>query len=201
MIFLLYLSLYKSVCMSNIKIDPNNYRIHDDKNKRLIRKSLEECGAGRSILFDNDDCIIAGNGVYEQAQELGLKVRVIESDGTELIAIKRKDLSTEDTRRKALALADNHTSDTSFFDFDAVVKDFGVEELDAWEIDLSSVTIDMENQDEDIPDELTAERKVALPFVKISFQSVKQFERFEVGLKVLIEKFEGITYVVGGGEL
>lgn len=187
--------------MSNIKIDPNNYRIHDDKNKRLIRKSLEECGAGRSILFDNDDCIIAGNGVYEQAQELGLKVRVIESDGTELIAIKRKDLSTEDARRKALALADNHTSDTSFFDFDAVVKDFGVEELDAWEIDLSSVTIDMENRDEDIPDELTAERKVALPFVKISFQSVKQFERFEVGLKVLIEKFEGITYVVGGGEL
>ena len=168
--------------MSNIKIDPNNYRIHDDKNKRLIRKSLEECGAGRSILFDNDDCIIAGNGVYEQAQELGLKVRVIESDGTELIAIKRNDLSTEDARRKALALADNHI-------------------LDSWDIDFSSATINMENQDADIPDELTAERKVALPFVKISFQSVKQFERFEVGLKELIEKFEGITYVVGGGEL
>ncbi|KKB59958.1 hypothetical protein HMPREF1535_00231 [Parabacteroides goldsteinii DSM 19448 = WAL 12034] len=33
--------------MSNIKIDPNNYRIHGDKNKRLIRKSLEECGVGR----------------------------------------------------------------------------------------------------------------------------------------------------------
>nr|DAV16313.1 MAG TPA: ParB protein [Caudoviricetes sp.] len=137
MIFLLYLSLHKSVCMSNIKIDRNNYRIHDDKNKRLIRKSLEECGAGRSILFDNDDCIIAGNGVYEQAQELGLKVRVIESDGTELIAIKRKDLSTEDARRKALALADNHTSDTSFFDFDAIVKDFGVDELETWELEIN----------------------------------------------------------------
>lgn len=187
--------------MSDIKIDSNNYRIHDDKNKRLIRKSLEECGAGRSILFDNDDCIIAGNGVYEQAQELGLKVRVIESDGTELIAIKRKDLSTEDARRKALALADNHTSDTSFFDFDAIANSFSQEELDSWDIDFPSIIIDMENQDEDIPDELTAERKVALPFVKISFQSVKQFERFEVGLKELIEKFEGITYVVGGGEL
>lgn len=89
--------------MTELKYDPRNYRIHTDKNKRLIRKSLEECGAGRSILFDNDDCLIAGNGVYEQAQALGLKVRIIESDGTELIAIKRTDLSTEDARRKALA--------------------------------------------------------------------------------------------------
>ena len=89
--------------MAELKYDPRNYRIHTDKNKRLIRKSLEDCGAGRSILFDKNDCIIAGNGVYEQARELGLPVRIVESDGTELIAIKRTDLSTEDSRRKALA--------------------------------------------------------------------------------------------------
>lgn len=128
--------------MTELKYDPRNYRIHTDKNKRLIRKSLIECGAGRSILFDNDDCLIAGNGVYEQAQELGLKVRIIESDGTELIAIKRTDLSTEDTRRKALALADNYTSDTSVFDFDAIVEDFGADELDAWEFDVQGLDID-----------------------------------------------------------
>lgn len=81
--------------VSEIKLDPRNYRIHGEENKRLIRKSLTECGAGRSILVDKNDIVIAGNGVYEQAQELGLKVRVIESDGTELIAIKRTDLSTK----------------------------------------------------------------------------------------------------------
>ena len=48
--------------MAELKYDPQDYRIHTDKNKRLIRKSLEDCGAGRSILFDKDDCIIAGNG-------------------------------------------------------------------------------------------------------------------------------------------
>ncbi|SHF49425.1 ParB N-terminal domain-containing protein [Dysgonomonas macrotermitis] len=129
--------------MSKLKFDPKNYRIHGEKNKRLIRKSLEDCGAGRSILFDNENCIIAGNGVYEQAQELGLKVRVIESDGTELIAIKRTDLKTEDSRRKALALADNYTNDTSVFDIEAVMEDFTPEDLDLWEfsIDLSSVGI------------------------------------------------------------
>lgn len=125
--------------MAELKYDPRNYRIHTDKNKKLIRKSLEDCGAGRSILFDKNDCIIAGNGVYEQARELGLPVRIVESDGTELIAIKRTDLSTEDSRRKALALADNYTSDTSVFDFDAIVEDFGADELDAWEFEIGDI--------------------------------------------------------------
>jgi len=29
--------------MAELKYDPRNYRIHTDKNKRLIRKSLEDC--------------------------------------------------------------------------------------------------------------------------------------------------------------
>lgn len=90
--------------MADIKLDPKNYRVHGEKNKAIIRKSLEDCGAGRSILLDGDDVVIAGNGVYEQAQALGLPVRVIESDGRELIAIKRTDLKTEDDKRRALAL-------------------------------------------------------------------------------------------------
>ena len=122
--------------MAELKYDPRNYRIHTDKNKRLIKKSLEDCGTGRSILLDKNDVIIAGNGVYEQALELGLKVRIVESDGNELIAIRRTDLSTEDEKRKLLALADNHTSDTSMFDFAAVVEDFGIDELGDWELEL-----------------------------------------------------------------
>lgn len=189
--------------MSNIKIDPNNYRIHDDKNKRLIRKSLEECGAGRSILFDNDDCLIAGNGVYEQAQALGLKVRIIESDGTELIAIKRTDLSTDDARRKALALADNYTSDTSMFDFDAIVEEFSADELKDWEFDISFEDVDTKGVEENdqFPVDFTAPKKGLSPFLRISFQNVKQLERFEFDLKKMLEQYDGVSYVVGGGEL
>ena len=73
--------------MAELKYDPRNYRIHTDKNKRLIKKSLEDCGTGRSILLDKNDVIIAGNGVYEQALELGLKVRIVESD--ERICLQR----------------------------------------------------------------------------------------------------------------
>ena len=46
-----------------ITIDPRNYRIHGDENKRLIHKSLVECGAGRSVLADRNSVLIAGNGV------------------------------------------------------------------------------------------------------------------------------------------
>lgn len=121
---------------TEIKIDPRNYRIHGDENKRLIHKSLVECGAGRSVLADRDNVLIAGNGVYEEAQKLGLKVRIVESDGTELIVIKRKDLSTEDEKRKLLALADNHTSDTSRFNFSAIVEDIGLDMLGDWDMNI-----------------------------------------------------------------
>ena len=121
-----------------IDFDKRNYRKHGDKNKRLINKSLKECGAGRSILLDSEDVIIAGNGVYEQAEQLGLKVRIIESDGSELIAIRRTDINTADEKRKLLALADNHTSDTSEFDMDMIVEDFSIDDLDLWEIEVDS---------------------------------------------------------------
>lgn len=180
----------------NIKTDSRNYRIHGDKNKALINKSLSECGAGRSILIDKDDVIIAGNGVYEQAQALGLKIRVIESDGSELIAVKRTDLTTEDERRKLLAVADNKTSDMSVFDFDLLSVDFQLDELVDWGFEAD----EFNTEEIAYPVELTSEKKDKPPVIKITFSDVKQMERFEQELKPLIEKY-GVSYVVGGGEL
>ena len=88
-----------------------------------------------------DNVLIAGNGVYEEAQKLGLKVRVVESDGTELIVIKRKDLSTEDEKRKLLALADNHTSDTSEFDWKLVIENFSPDVLNDWEFSVDEIEL------------------------------------------------------------
>ena len=93
-----------------IKFDKRNYRKHSEQNKKRIKKSLKECGAGRSVLVDADDTLIAGNGVYEQAQAMGIPTRVIETDGTELVVVKRTDLRTDDDKRKLLAMADNATS-------------------------------------------------------------------------------------------
>ena len=79
--------------------------------------------------------------MYEEAQKLGLKVRIVESDGTELIVIKRKDLSTEDEKRKLLALADNHTSDTSEFDWKLVIENFSPDVLNDWEFSVDEIEL------------------------------------------------------------
>lgn len=124
-----------------INFDKRNYRKHSDKNKELINKSLKECGAGRSIVIDNEDNIIAGNGIYEQAQKLGLKTKVIETDGSELVVVKRTDLATADDKRKQLAVMDNSTSDSSEFDFELLNADFDSDLLIDFGID-DIVTID-----------------------------------------------------------
>lgn len=119
-----------------IKQDKRNYRRHGDKNKAMIRRSLEECGAGRSILIDNENTAVAGNGVLEQAEKLGIPIRVVESDGSELIAVKRVDLSPDDPKRKELALADNATTDASDWDFSAMAEDEWTDEaLSEWGIE------------------------------------------------------------------
>jgi hypothetical protein len=99
-----------------IKIDNNNARRHPDQSKKSILESLSRFGAGRSILLDANNTIIAGNGVFEQAQKLGIPVKIIETDGNHLIAVKRKDLKTRDKKRKALALADNQIAGLSEWD-------------------------------------------------------------------------------------
>ena len=127
--------------MTEIKFDKRNYRKHNDKNKSLIRKSLEECGAGRSIFIDSDGEIIGGNGVYEQAQKLKMPVKIVETDGSELVVVKRTDLKTDDEKRKKLAIMDNSTSDSSEFDLELLSVDFDVPDLQDMGIDIPNVDV------------------------------------------------------------
>lgn len=131
-----------------IKLDKRNYRIHNSKNKELINKSLKECGAGRSIVIDNEENIIAGNGIFEQATKLGIKPKIIESDGSELIVVKRTDLATNDEKRKQLAIMDNSTSDSSEFDFELLQEDFDIEDLTSYGLSLKDFSdVDINKDD------------------------------------------------------
>lgn len=137
-----------------IKFDKRNYRKHSDKNKELINKSLKECGAGRSIVIDNEDNIIAGNGIYEASQKLGLKTKIIETDGSELVVVKRTDLKTDDDKRKQLAVMDNSTSDSSEFDFEMLNDDFEAETLQDWGLDVADFSLDDEKEiiEDEVPE-------------------------------------------------
>lgn len=135
--------------MAKIKLDSKNYRVHTDKNKMIIDKSLKELGAGRSILIDSENEIIAGNGVFEQAEKQNIKIKIVETDGTELIAVKRTDLKTNDKKRKKLALIDNHSTDTSNFDMELIKEDFVDVELEEWEFELEEVGEVLDAQEDD----------------------------------------------------
>ena len=139
--------------MEEIKFDKRNYRLHNDENKRVIKKSLKELGTGRSIVIDKDGEIIAGNGVYEQAKKLGIKTKIVETDGSELVVVKRTDLATGDDKRKKLALADNAASDTSKWANDLLREDWTPEVL----ADFGVV----------LPDDKEMEQDGEVPFTEI----------------------------------
>lgn len=133
--------------MEEIKFDKRNYRLHNNENKRVIKKSLKELGAGRSIVIDNEGEIIAGNGVYEQAQKLGIKTKIVETDGSELVVVKRTDLATGDDKRKKLALADNAASDTSEWAEELLREDWTPDVLADFGVVLQDVDIQTENKE------------------------------------------------------
>ena len=151
--------------MEKINFDKKNYRKHSDNNKRMIRKSLQDCGAGRSVLVDADGYLIAGNGVYEQAQRLKIPTRVVETDGTELVVVKRTDLRTDDAKRKELALADNATSDSVEWDMQNIAEDFDISVAEDWGIDLGGDDVDADQYS----DEFELENKIKDGNQKISF--------------------------------
>jgi len=101
--------------IKSLKQDPKNARKRTAQSKHLIEESLKRYGAARSIVIDETDRILAGNGTIDAATRSGIdKVRIIETDGDEIIAVRRKGLSEEE--KVGLALADNRTSDLSEWD-------------------------------------------------------------------------------------
>lgn len=126
--------------------DANNYRKHSDTNKARIRKSIDEAGLGRSVVIDADGVLVAGNGV-QQVIDKDTPVRVVETDGTELVVVKRTDLHTDDPRRKTLALADNATSDDVEWDFDAIAEDWDADSAGEWGVEWPADDEDTDERD------------------------------------------------------
>lgn len=99
------------VCgLGDLTPDPRNARRHSPRNVGLIVDALHAVGAARSIVIDEDGVILAGNATAEAAGEAGItQVRVVEADGHELIAVRRRGLTTQ--QKHHLALADNRSSE------------------------------------------------------------------------------------------
>jgi len=105
--------------LEDLKQDPVNARKHNPRNVAMIVNSIQELGCGRSILIDEDGRILAGNATYEALVEAGItKVRVVEGNGDEIIAVQRSDLTNLEKAR--LSLYDNRTSELAEWDTDVI---------------------------------------------------------------------------------
>ena len=62
--------------------DDHNFNAGTEKGREMIEKSFRELGAGRSILLDKNNRIIAGNKSQQAAIATGItKVRIVDTDG------------------------------------------------------------------------------------------------------------------------
>jgi hypothetical protein len=120
--------------------DERNANRHTQRGMSQLETSLRTYGAGRSILVDRNNKVIAGNATLETAVDIGLDgAIVVPTDGKQLVVVQRTDLDIDSKEARALALADNRISQTNL-DFDAAE----LAALAAEGVDLSSLWDDDE---------------------------------------------------------
>jgi hypothetical protein len=150
---------------SGLKPDLLNANEGTQRGRGLLEKSLRKLGAGRSILTDKDGNVIAGNKTLEGAAEIGLPVRIIETDGTELVVVKRTDLDLydgKDKRARQLAYADNKIAELDLsWKPEQIEADFAPLDLGEWGFSL--ITLDESEAFGALPDEDRA------PFQQMTF--------------------------------
>lgn len=101
--------------IKDLKPLEKNPRKHTARNIGVIAEGLQEVGAARSIVIDEENTILAGNGTVEAAAQAGItKLKIVETDGETIIAVRRKGLTDE--QKKRLALIDNRSSDLGTYD-------------------------------------------------------------------------------------
>lgn len=164
----------------------------------LIEKSFRELGAGRSILLDKNNRIIAGNKSIEAAASIGLEnIIIVETTGDQIVAVKRKDIDLDSQKGRELALADNSTSKANL-DWDAEA----VQQItQQWEIKPEDWGVRVEISEND-PDEewkgmpgFNSEDNMGAKEVKVHFKTMEDFFHFAIIIgQKLSEKTKSIWF-------
>lgn len=97
--------------LQDLRPDPNNLREHTERNIELVTIALETVGAARSVLTDGKNMLVAGHATTIAAQGVDRvqRLRVVDSDGTKLIAVRRRGLSPE--AKQQLSMLDNRAAE------------------------------------------------------------------------------------------
>jgi len=132
--------------LSDLKRDKHNPRKHGDRNLKTIGDSLKATGPHRSIVIDEDNNILAGNGVTEAALKAGIsKVVVVEAEDGALIAVRKRGLTPE--QKQAVKYFDNRSAELAEWDPSVILADLdaGVDLSGLWDEDeLAELELELE---------------------------------------------------------
>jgi len=172
----------KKTKISDLKYDDKNFNKGTEYGKMLMEKSLKKFGAGRSILIDKNNRIIAGNKTTENFTELGMdEVEIVESDGTKLIAVKRTDIDLDSPEGREMALADNQTAKVNIeIDYEILSSELEENVIEDWGVsvptDLDYSILDEEDVEDDLNDMSDGVRKA----IQIEFEPDHYEEAYEL---------------------
>ena len=132
--------------------DNKNFNKGTEYGDRLMDESLRRFGLGRSILIDKNNRIIAGNKTAEKAADIGFTdVLVVEVDGNQLVAVKRKDIHLDTSKGRELALADNATGKANLSWDEKMIAEMATKfdfNPDDWGVDVSMEKPDNEEEEQ-----------------------------------------------------
>lgn len=121
--------------------DNKNFNKGTEYGDRLMDESLRKFGLARSIVIDKNNRIIAGNKTAEKAADIGITdVLVVEVDGNQLVAVKRKDIDLDSAKGRELALADNATGKANLAWDESMIEEVSQQwgfEPQEWGVDVS----------------------------------------------------------------
>jgi DNA modification methylase len=130
----------------------------------MIQEALSSVGAGRSIVIDEAGRILAGEGTVRAARANQLRLRVIDTDGDTLIAVRRRNLTP--AQKIELALYDNRTAELATWDADVLeqLAAAGTSLGDFWSQDELLGLVGHHDMKAGLtdPDEIPAERATAI---------------------------------------
>lgn len=175
----------KSKQTTNIKsteliADDKNFNKGSENGAEMIRKSFEKFGAGRSILLDKNNRIIAGNKSVEFS---GIEdVLIVESDGTQLIAVKRTDIDLDSPQGREMALADNASAKANIvFDAELIEAELGEAVCVEWGMPQSTKDIDYSIlDDDDVEDQLKDMTNGVKKAIQIEFEPEHYEEAYQL---------------------
>lgn len=149
--------------------DDKNANKGTERGLRLLDDSLREDGAGRGILIDRNNRIVAGNKTVERAIDDGFEeIIIVPTDGRQLVATQRVDVDLDSPQGRRMALRDNRVSEVDLaWDAD-VLKELGadVNLSDLWREDELAELLEQADdlsredsaEDADTPDDLLFHR-------------------------------------------